>query len=381
VTRGARAAALLAAAALAGCCTCSRSPSFTYRSADARRPGDAPPLDGAARRFLHLADFGDETCQQAQVAAAVDEAHRRDAFDAAFFAGDLVYECGADAAAPGADACVFGPDGNTVLPALPPETAAASFRAHEAPLASLARPPAAEVFVALGNHDVAAWGGCGGGPDPAEVARRKACLSVAHRSPLWTMPGRHYAVDRGPARFVVVDSNLLLGDYGGFSFEDEVAFVREAAGACRADACEAEPGGCERPWCFLVAHHPAATAGRHRDEATPEVLARVARLVEAGGGRIRAWLAGHDHDLQHLRTAAGLDVFVSGNGARGRPDERFRETSAPGARVIFASVAWGLGVLEVAPSGWRYRFAGVDGEPLYCCAAVGPARCEPARCE
>ena len=41
---------------------------------------------------------------------------------------------------------------------------------------------------------------------------------------------------------------------------------------------------------------------------------------------VRAWLAGHDHDLQHLRTATGVDVLVSGNGATARPRERFEKT-------------------------------------------------------
>jgi hypothetical protein len=104
------------------------------------------------------------------------------------------------------------------------------------------------------------------------------------------------------------------------------------------------------------------------------------RLVDAGAGRIRGWLAGDDHDLQHLRTAAGLDVFVSGNGARGRPRERFERVSAPGAQLFFASVRWGYAILEVTPEGWRHAFHGEDGAPLHCCAARGPARCEPIAC-
>jgi hypothetical protein len=95
---------------------------------------------------------------------------------------------------------------------------------------------------------------------------------------------------------------------------------------------------------------------------------------------LRGWLAGHDHDLQHLRSPDGLDVFVSGNGARGRAGERFERTSVPGVAVLFASVRWGYAVLEVSPEGWRYRFEDVDGAPLHCCAATGAGRCEPAAC-
>jgi 3',5'-cyclic AMP phosphodiesterase CpdA len=368
-------AAVLATAS--GCCACAGSPTFVYRAPRARAPAAAPALAGPVLRALHLADFGDETCQQAAVASGVAEAHRRAPFDVALFPGDNLYECGPDPALPGAEACAFEPDGSTVAPgyAPPPDP---RFARHEASLGALAAPPA-EVFLALGNHDVATWRACGGGDEA--VARRKACLEVAHRSPLWTMPGRHYVVDRGPARFIVLDSNLLERDYGGFTIDGEVERVRAAAAGCRPDDCAAEPGGCAKPWCFVVAHHPAYTAGDHRDDATPDYLARLDRILEAGDGRLRAWLAGHDHDLQHLRAPDGrLDVFVSGNGARARPRERFRDPSVPGTEVLFGSVRWGHGVLEASADGWRYRFEGADGAPLHCCAADGPGPCEPAAC-
>jgi tartrate-resistant acid phosphatase type 5 len=359
------AAALVAAATAAGCRRCT-TPTFTVRSGAALDPRPAPELPTPAVRVLHVTDFGDRTCQQDAVAAAIARAHGHARFDAAIFPGDSVYPCGPDPTIPGASACAFGADSNTVAPGFaPPDDP--SFARHEAPLAPLLEAGALPVYLSLGNHDVATWGECHPLGDAAEVARLKACLEVAHASPVWTMPGRHYLVDLGPARLIVVDTNLLEGDYGGFSFDDEVAFVAEAA------------QGCADRTCFLVGHHPAVMAGAHADEVTPEYRDRVERLVGAGGGRIRAWLAGHDHDLQHLRTTTGLDVFVSGNGSRGRDYERFRNPS-PGAQVLFGSVRWGYAILEVSDGAWRYRFEGDDGAPLYCCAAVAAGRCEPVAC-
>lgn len=355
-------AALAALCTACGCCG-HASPTYTVRHGAARAPAPAPPLSPSLRA-LHLADFGDATCQQAALASAVIAAHRRAPFDLALFPGDNLYPCGPDPAAPGAADCRFEADQNTV-PAGFSAPADETFRLHEEPLAELAGIP---VHLALGNHDVAATGGCRLAGDPAEVSRLRACLEVAHASPVWSMPARHYLVDRGPARFIVVDSNVLTGDYGGFTFEEEEAFVAEAA------------LGCEERACFLIGHHPPATAGIHVADATPAYLARAERLARAGGGRIRAWLAGHDHALEHLRTAAGLDVLVSGNGARGRPSQRFSTVSEPGAALLFASVRWGYGVLEVGADGWRYRFEGDDGARLYCCAAAGAGRCEPVSC-
>jgi hypothetical protein len=223
--------------------------------------------------------------------------------------------------------------------------------------------------MALGNHDVAAQGACATpGLDADATGRRRACLAVAYRSPLWSLPGRHYLVDQGPARFVVLDSNTISRDYAGFTLDAELAFLAAAL------------EGCQRRACFVLLHHPPTTAGEHvKDFEPPERVTRMARLEGVAAGRVRAWLAGHDHDLQHLRTAAGVDVLISGNGATARWQERF-EKAANGGELLFASTAWGLGVLTVREGGWDYRFEDQQGAPLHCCAATGTGRCEPLPC-
>lgn len=358
MTRGI-AAALLLLAGGSGCCACAYTPTFTVRNDAALRPPAAPPLPPPVLRVLHFGDFGEDTCQQQAVAAAMASAHARAPFDMGLAVGDLVYDCGPDDTLPGAEACTFAPDGNTVAPGFV-APADPSFAVHDGPLAFLGAVP---VHVALGNHDVATW--CR--PPGPNTARLKACLSVAHASPQWVTPGRHHVIDRGAVRFLVIDSNLVVRDYGGFSLDDEVAFVA------------AESAACADRLCFLVGHHPPATAGQHRTDANPGYLARMQRILDAGGGRIRAYLAGHDHDLQHLRTPAGLDVFVSGNGALARWHEDFDWSSADAA-LLFASMRWGYGVVEVAPGGWRYRFEDDASRALYCCVATGGGPCEPVSC-
>ncbi|HET9599727.1 MAG TPA: metallophosphoesterase, partial [Anaeromyxobacteraceae bacterium] len=344
---------------------------FTVRRAlPPRAQLGPPPVWAPALRAAFLGDFGDPTRQQAALAAAVAAAHARAPLDLAFSPGDAVYDCGPDPTVPGAAGCAFGPDG---------ASPAAGFSAPADPRFGRfeARWPALErggapvpVWIALGNHDVAAGKGCREGSLPArELQRLRACLSVAHRGPRWRMPARHYAVDAGPARFLVLDSNLLLGDYGGFTLAGEEAFLRDAAAGCEA-----------RP-CFVVAHHPAASAGGHRREIDDAYVARLRRLQDAAGDRIAGWFAGHDHDLQHLRTPAGYDVFVSGQGSRGRPRERFESVAPPAAQLHYASTAWGFAVLEVWPGAWRVRFEGADGEPLHCCHASFPGgACQPVAC-
>ncbi len=359
---GAAASLLVLMAGAAGCCTCATSPSLTVRNGPARSPPPAPAPTAPAVRVLHFGDFGDDTCQQAAVAAAMATSNLRARFDLGFAVGDLIYFCGPDAALPGASACAFAADGNTVAPGFTPP-ADPSFAVHDGPLAGLGPTP---VYAVLGNHDVATGGKCG--PPDEAVAREKACLNVAHAAPQWAMPGRRYVVDRGPARFIVVDSNVVVRDYGGFTLDDEVAFV------------SAQAAGCADRFCFLVGHHPPATAGSHRSDADATYLSRMQRLLDAGGGRIRAWLAGHDHDLQHLRTPSGLEVLVSGAGSQGRWRETFDAAPSAGATLLFASVRWGFGVLEASGAGWSYQFRNERDEPVYCCSAAGVGPCEPTTC-
>lgn len=365
-TRAASRAAL-AGLLLAGATACA-SPGTTVRRGDALTPAAAPPAVPGALRVLHLADFGEVNPQQASVAAGVVAAHRRAPFALAFLPGDNLYPCGPDAARPGAGACTFGADRSTL--ATPPAGVDPQFRRlHDQPLAGLLEggaPP--RLFLSLGNHDVATWLGCiAPGVEKAEAARRQACAEVAYRSPLWSMPARHYLVEEGPARFIVIDSNVLYADYAGFTLEDELAFVAEAV------------KGCAERACFVVGHHPPATAGMHVKDFRDDRPARVARFLAALGPSVRGWLAGHDHDLQHARTAGGLDVFVSGNGSSARPEERFERVN-DGGSLLFASVRPGHGVLEVHAEGYTYRLEDTRGAPLYCCAAGPAGPCAPVAC-
>ncbi|HEY7725030.1 MAG TPA: metallophosphoesterase, partial [Anaeromyxobacteraceae bacterium] len=364
----ARAAACLAAA-LSACCPGEGAP----RSRQAPLPASAPAAaPGApALRVLLVGDLGDDTCQRDAVSQGMARATRGAAFDLALALGDNVYDCGPDPALPGAEACSFGPDGATAAPGYRPPEDPAYRRAHDDAVAALLdrAGDALPVWMVLGNHDVASAGGCAVPRLSAEeTGRRRACLEASRRAPGWRMGGRHYALDAGPARFVVLDSNLLVGDYGGFSAGDEAAFARAALAGCEA-----------RP-CFVALHHPPASAGSHGVSHAPD---RRAALEAEVSGLAAAFLAGHDHDLQHLRTEAGTDVFVSGNGSRGRGRERFHRVEPPGASLLFASTAWGFATLEVWGSGaWALRFENARGRALHCCrsgSAAGP--CVPAPCE
>ncbi len=356
-----RIAALATAALAAGC----------LHDVHPRSPvAPAPPVRHADVRVLVLGDFGADTLGQRLVGRAIHAESRARPFDLAIQLGDNIYYCGPDPARLGAEGCRFAADGATVEPGYAPP-ADPRFRAAEAPLEGLVARDGGPlpVHLVLGNHDVG-WGGgrCAvrGLPDD-EASRRRACLEVAHRAPAWSMPARHYVVDRGPIRIVAVDTNVVVADYGGFTLDAELAFVREATRGC----------GRER-FCFLAGHHPPASVHGYGRGAAPAYAARMSRLVAAAEGRAAAFLAGHVHTLEHLALGS-LDVFVSGSAAMGG-FMKFRWRFPAAARMLFATTAWGFAILEADAEGWRVRFQDLRGEVLHCCEARGEGPCAPVEC-
>jgi len=361
----------LLAALLAGCIG-GRSPRVEpLRS----RVGPPPaalsgPVDG---RILVFGDFGEVTTQQAVVARAILEANRRRPFDVALHVGDNLNPCGPDLRAAGT-ACRFDDDGSTLAPGSVARADPRFADLYEQKLLGLVRADGSPVrtYMAIGNHDIKSDDKCRQTrlPQPEEE-RLKACIEVAHRGPQWTMPARHYVLEQGSARFIVIDGLLLTGDYGGFRFDDELAFVEEAAKGC--DATH---------HCFLASHYYPSVAGpatRNKMPGSDLYTGRVAQVEQAMGGHLAAWLCGHAHDLQHLRDRSGTDVFIAGNTSAGRVIH-YDGVFPSGSELEFFSVRWGFGVLEVHPDGWDFTFLDDANRPLHCCRAVGAGRCEPYAC-
>jgi hypothetical protein len=333
----------------------------------------AAPRREPSVRALLFGDFGHRTTPQRLSAEAMRRAHEANPFDLAFQLGDNLYFCGPEPARPGAETCRFAEDGITVAPgATQPDDPI--FRVNEEPLEGL-RLPGGEplpMFLALGNHDVGLGGGRCRRPglSDEETMRRRACLSVARRTDAWTMPARRYVIDRGPLRVIVVDTNVVVKEYGGFTLEDELAFVREAVAPCG-----------EGRLCVMAGHHPPAVVhGYGREPRAPSHHFRMTKLLDAAGGRVRAFFAGHVHALEHL-TLGEMDVFISGSTAMGLGFRGFRTRWPAHAGVRFATARLGFAELEVhEDAAYRVRFVGTGGEPLHCCEAGREGLCRPVEC-
>jgi hypothetical protein len=173
-------------------------------------------------------------------------------------------------------------------------------------------------YATLGNHDYR------GNP--------QAQVDYTQRSRTWRMPARYYTFAAGPVRFVALDTEEWSAA--------QAAWLREQLA---------------RPARFRVVygHHPVLSYGHHGADAKTRNI-RAALLPLLRGGRADLYLAGHDHDLQHLKLA-GIDLVVCGGGGANTRDTR------RGPETLFARSAHGFCELEAEAQHLVLRIRGVDG--------------------
>jgi hypothetical protein len=108
-------------------------------------------------------------------------------------------------------------------------------------------------------------------------------------------------------------------------------------------------------WKVVYGHHPIYSHGQHGD-----IAVNVQRLLPfCRGKRADVYIAGHDHDLQHLKAEDGVHFFVfRWRGAGIRP-------ITAGPRSIFAMSSYGFSVLEADSRQFTIKFLGPDLKELH----------------
>ena len=202
----------------------------------------------------------------------------------------------------------------------------------------LARTPFYAVF---GNHDYR-------GNLDAQVE------FTGHTPPQWTMPARYYRIRFGALLDVyMADSNL--GDWCGLRW-------------CSVDWLLDRAQHTTSRWRVLAAHHPLLSASIHPRARWPERWT-FAHLICAG--HIDAYFAGHEHNLQHLRSdpdefGCAFDQFVAGGGGA-----RVYPILTP-SLAQFAQATHGVALIEASAAELRVRFFSPENAaPLYTAAKRG----------
>lgn len=199
-------------------------------------------------------------------------------------------------------------------------------------------------YVALGNHDHR------GEPD-AQVA-------YARRSKRWRMPSRHYVAAASQTGIpgldlFVLDTAPMLPMRGDLIAE--TLRLRFSAGRReeQMEWLDGALGHSKAPWKVVIGHHPIHTGGRHGEPS--ELVTDLKPLLEKHG--VQAYIAGHDHVLQHIRRES-VDYIVTGSGASAGPVRTVKGTRFKASREGFA-------VFTVHPEVMTLEFRDFAGRSLY----------------
>ena len=259
---------------------------------------------GKVVRVITLGDFGygdDANKQiagapQKQVAAAMLKTQRQASFDFALTLGDNFYPTG-------------------MLSPTDPR--------WKTLWSDLYDPLKLKFYVTYGNHD---WGG---------ADSPMAEILFAQQSKSWVLPAPYYTFTSGPVQFFALDTNEIS--------ELQLQWLRDALASSTAR------------WKVVYGHHPIYSAGQHGDGSDLK-----ARLLPVLKGKADVYLAGHDHDLQHLKPEGGVHFFINGGGGA-----KIRDITPKDDRSLFAKSAYGFATLEIDPEKLVVKYIGTDLSVLY----------------
>ncbi len=246
-------------------------------------------------RVLAFGDFGNGSREQKQVAASMLQFHRQTPFDFAVTLGDNFYSYGMES--------TNDPRWKTWWD-------------------ELYDPLGIKFYATLGNHD---WGFA-----DSPVSE----ILYSKQSPSWRMPAPYYTFTAGPVQFFALDTNEVS--------EAQLFWLKDGLANSKA------------LWKVVYGHHPIYSAGAHQDN--PGLIRRLLPVLK---GKADVYLAGHDHDLQHLKAEEGVHFFVAGGGGAGiRPIKAYEGS-------LFARSAYAFAVLEANAKQLKLRFVDTSLNQLY----------------
>jgi tartrate-resistant acid phosphatase type 5 len=239
--------------------------------------------DGSALHFLAFGDFGTGSAEQMRLAKAMGRRHTQEQFHLGITLGDNFYRCGVRG--------VDDPKWKT---------------RWEQPYGPLG----VEVYAALGNHDY-------GHPPaicPGAKVSPEAQIAYSKHSKTWRMPARYYTYKAGPVQFIAIDTE-------GWS-EKQLEWIGKTLEKSAKDP--------DVKWRIVYGHHPMYTSGVHLNQRRIGALRRnMFPVLKAG--RVDLYIAGHDHDLEHLRHE-GIEMLICGGGGAKLRGVRSRDPASVWAR-------------------------------------------------
>jgi len=261
-------------------------------------------------RVVALGDFGSGNQHQAAVAHAMAKRNAEDRFDLGISLGDNFYRCGIR------------------------DTTDYYWKAR---WEDLYTPLGIPFYTSLGNHDYAH-------PQiicPGQTASPAAEIAYSEHSKSWRMPARYYTFVAGPVRFFALDTEGWSGA--------ELEWLKQAL-----ESTVNEP---DVKWRIVYGHHPMYTSGVHLNERRIAVLRKeLAPLFQAT--KVDLYIAGHDHDMEHLRTG-GIEYLICGAGGAA-----LRAVRHPQSQSLFHATTFGFLDIAIDQHSLKAEFLDTTLKPL-----------------
>lgn len=199
-------------------------------------------------------------------------------------------------------------------------------------------------YVVLGNHDY--------------IGNIQAQIDYSKISKRWNMPDYYYHIDKkidggGSIRFMFLDTN---------PFEDRYYKRKKYHQVTKQDTLAQKKWlknklkKSKANWNFVIGHHPLYTSGK-RYNAPAYQRKHLESIFEKG--KVHAYFAGHEHDLQHQKPEnVFTHHFVSGAGSEVRPTNKLSFTK-------FAESIQGFLAVSVYKNKMLVQAVNYKGEVIY----------------
>jgi hypothetical protein len=224
---------------------------------------------------------------------------------------------------------------------------------------------ACPVYTILGNHDYQNW------PDSKVDAELEYGRSGKTR---WTMPSRWYRFEfpeKHPLiTFLALDSNMSFAD--GSTSKGKNFTLTPQQQAEQLAWLEAElKRPRTTPFLVVMGHHPIYSDGMHGDH--PVLVRDWDPLFRKH--KVDLYLAGHDHDMQHLEFEEHpTSFFLSGGGGADLYDLKID----PSKRGPYAQKVYGFSHLSVTERTMTLRHLDSDGRVLHAFARTAEGKVQIA---
>jgi hypothetical protein len=220
-----------------------------------------------------------------------------------------------------------------------------------------------DAYAVLGNHDYQRW------PDSKVDAELEYARMGKTR---WNMPSRWYRFEfprkKPLITFLALDSNMPYSDGNvskGRSFTLTPQQQAEQLAWLESELKQHRTA----PFLAVMAHHPVYTDGAHGDH--PVLIRDWDPLFRKH--KVDLYLAGHDHDLQHLEFEGHpTSFFLSGGGGGDLGNLRID----PSRRGPYAQKVYGFSHLSVTPELMTLRHLNSDGRVLHAFTKTPDGRIE-----